>query len=694
MICITIEGLEGAWGFGDMASAPTGHIARPRALSAIPKGAQDSIDPVSYRVSAGRCAATVNASAQARLELLYQAPYGSALAQLQSAASASASPLDLGVSGLDNTVVYIGAETINLGADIGGGVYSVSRGVYGSSAREHEQGAYVYAAPPFFEGRGFTVWRAQASGWVELWRGYLDAPPRTTADLTQIQLQARSALDQARKKKINRTSRASLWSGYVCQQYNSTTHKPSSSWDNGIRACLIGGALLVVQRVGAGARVYPATRAQLGSDDLVLDTPQQGREVLLIDRELDALGLVTSPTAQLAYPYHPVSVAAALLFSDGASAEDVAAFNVLGGAWGAGLKTTSTRLAEIGALIERTAELEIDRLMVGSEGASAVVDVVDSLLAAWGFVLVQDAQGYLTIRRVEQLDIDAELAELQAVDAQAVWQAPDQSTSRQILIELGRLPWRAPTVVRLSARGVDADDSDSTSSAKIDLNSIKAERADSLARTSALSVLMLRQQGWPVLKIKCNATSLSLLDPVQPLSPIGLRTEVFLTSDQQLTSDLNQVQFAGLIIGLQRIYDSDSCEVTILLTQYPIRSLLKHRAPSAKVDSVSVDGLDITIAVDGGFGELDDDIKAWVGLDGIEVELADIDGAWVGGGVRTITNIDVINSIISIDSAFASTPTAGQYLRLARLPNMTQEPRIYAYIAGNELAVVDGDKYG
>ena len=87
-------------------------------------------------------------------------------------------------------------------------------------------------------------------------------------------------------------------------------------------------------------------------------------------------------------------------------------------------------------------------------------------------------------------------------------------------------------------------------------------------------------------------------------------------------------------------------------------------------------------------------LRLGVGLDGLRLSLLILMGLGLVVVLGTITNIDVINSIISIDSAFASTPTAGQYLRLARLPNMTQEPRIYAYIAGNELAVVDGDKYG
>lgn len=74
-----------------------------------------------------------------RTALLY--PEGRQVAQLAADLDDSSTTVDLGTSGLDAQMVYIGREAIFLGADSGGGVYtSCARGALGTTAAEHLAG--------------------------------------------------------------------------------------------------------------------------------------------------------------------------------------------------------------------------------------------------------------------------------------------------------------------------------------------------------------------------------------------------------------------------------------------------------------------------------------------------------------------------------------------------------------------------
>ena len=677
-ISVHIEGIAGTWGWGPRPETAS-TIAYPDwiagALAVRPQPASEGYDPDTGAIMTARVTIEINGRVELRPRLLYQAT--EPVARIVSLGSSTTCVLDRVVSVTIGQTVYLAGESLVVTA-VSGATLTVARGAHGSTSRAWAAGDWIWLAPPFWRRRRLLI-RSWPSGQV-VWRGLLDQPPRTSADGSRIVLDASGPQVLESELLVGYGAADASAQGPIVAGLRAphTTKLLAPEWI----ALQIGDVLYTGQRLPSGG-YRAATGALLGSGDVFRARPtgdQRAFEVLatgrLVPPAIDPLA-----SSGCAYPYHPVTLACALLFSRARAFVQASTYDVLSTRWSAGLYdfTSPAALAGIAEQIEATRWQQIDHVVLGWSGATTqVIPYVRTLLLAWGWVIASTTDGSLTIVRAPRAASVADVLDaLQPTRDLARWEQPRGGVADAVVATIGALPWMEGATLRVVVAGAQAAYPESGETQTLDLSSVALSRAGASASGRLLTLALARWRGQPEISVRLRGDIVPALGELYRLRDIaGLTTPIWMSPDGVPISRLEEVPTIGQVITRRWLVSEGTYEVTMRLTSWPLGGPLRLRAPSATITAVS--GASLILAGDyGQLGQVADTYR-----------VGELVQAWTPGGVRVTDHQEIIGiggAIVTLTAALSPAPSIGDILRVVDLAD-APTPRYWTYVEA-------GDRY-
>lgn len=694
------------------------------ALTVLPEGVSTRVNPYTGDVSINDL--TFDVSASDRLAQLLMSEQRRAAYTLAAAITSSATTVNIGTTGLDSTVVWVGDETILLGTDSGSGVYTgCTRGFWSSPAQAHVIDSGVYTRVPGWEDRMVTLIEHDPNDNTETVVGryhiqdiMMDGP---TVSITTSEL-----LGAWRSAEVNGESEN--LAAYGASTFITPTGDIAGAlvgYTAKVRASNTVQDRVFVEVNGDGVNTFiqRASAIQGGSNAGWLfqarregdgeETPiTEMHEVFAVWRQSGSGSTVVGSfsTSDLTYPAHPLAIALALLSSTGQGYNGV--YDVLGESWGLGLDYISW--ASWTTEINAHPDMCIDELVLGRGGESVNVFAVvqNQLLRPFGYFLSITTEGLITIERLRLPTlIDWNGAQSSSIDAfidgPLRMERAMQEISDRVVADVGgsgtgqttRVQVRTPE--RSSRRSKLGDAREH----QLDYTVISPERLgivgneSSGALTNALvNLLQLSLDAVPRLFIRVARPAVTgeanynhgRIIRINDLC--NLQEAWIVDSSGTRVLDLSAIDFAGMIIGRDYHLDNRTYTLELLFLSYHVGQYVRLRAPSGVIESVN--GAEATIRLESDTFS-DDDADTFTVDD--EVEIWTVDGAeWPSSVLRTIDSISGDDLVLS--GWYASDPSAGMIVRLARssdysntgLYSITKRP--YAYLAdGSDQIDENGD---
>lgn len=616
---------------------------------------------------------------------------------------------------MDFQIIYAGNETIQLGQFIPpiSKYQDCVRGLWGSEQARHRPGKSAFTKIPKLRGRGVRLitFHGDEPGEVR-WRGYIDSI-ETSDDGTIIKIMCREHLLVLKGAKVNRGAES-------IENYQLSI---TSSITAGVGVIHSMDGTISARSTAELSPIDTVWSAYFQVDDALVEMrnrsypsqwgPPQGaayRNILLdsgprllgglknIDRrtmtpvgdapvfEVFFVGKgYYPPTYRLKYPYHPLSVASALLMS-GNYALDEAQFNVLGDRWSAGLRTLfgPSFIADMHAMIEDTRNLEVDFFLLGWDGkAEDLLTVINTkLLRPYSFTFGITDDGLLTIQRFglfSVLDFDRAFNNTLTPLMSPLLCKFDPamgSAVEGISATVGEMPWRKGESFLVNIEGGDADTERLQDSARwtVDFSTVSSENSRAVI-SKLLGMTTLAAFAMPRVTIRVDDGRFMGVDlglgELCILKDIPIDKSYFIDRDgNRLDTIEGLTEFAGIIIGRQFNIPNQTYIVTLLLTNFR-GGLTRLRAPSA-VCNATLAGANVSIATDDNQipGANGDDFNVGDQVVFLHRSMAPISGL----GVHTVTGKSP-TSLTVTPSKSASLP-AGAVVRLATFGDYTSRPRV------------------
>lgn len=647
---------------------------------------------------------------------------------LTAALDAADTTVELADVTLGGQAVYVGDETILLGTWDGvSGYAGCVRGLWGSEARPHRSGSFVYVRPPHWSMRRVEVWTLDVDTGAEVcrWRGYLQGRP-TRRDGTRIEVSCEEYFATWRDATIPRRPtdlnagrglrvRGERWVDGPLVDADGVGSIPStlaSLASDQLVCAQLGGALVTFGWSASRQLLQVGVLRELLASQLKLDPPEEGRARVVLDEPVwellvwDRLAGI-GPTQGMTYvtDYHPARVALALLRSD-------PVLDNMAPGWGLGLTHLDWSAWE--AEIARTPQLKIDQLIIGWDGdTTRVFEQVEQLLRSYGYLIAPKLDGSVDLVRFRTLSIgDYSQAVANRVTLyEGVLQLtpPEDVGLTELRATVGALPWRAGRPIVVQGRG-SSERAALLSDARrweIELGHVRAQDAVRVATELAESASLVHY-GLPTLTIRVPdgvATGKDLdIGRLVALDPGTLRTSWFLDRGGQRIAPSDwytRVDLVGWITGRKQSLEDLTVELELRLLAYYSGDYTRERAPAGVLSGAPAGAL-IYLEPDYLAGDPSDADTFGVGD---QVELYSGDGDEIVGGPYTITAVG--SDTVTVD-ATVTAGAAGDVLRLATSPyyyNAARYPvtgRPYVYLAAEEtdqiLALGDGpqppDIYG
>lgn len=417
--------------------------------------------------------------------------------------------------------------------------------------------------------------------------------------------------------------------------------------------------------------------------------PEPYWELAVFSEALDALIFDATgdegvtPTLSCAYPYHPLTIAAAILASSpDQDTEDPLVYDVLapqmslGVPWLLGFDAWDQ-------LIARTAHLKVGPLVLAWNGRREEVWelVTEQLLPAYGFALSSTAAGELVPIEIGLVDLEqyADAPLVEPLPEVWEWTPAAFGALDQIIAEIGALPWREGRRVVVSGEGVRSESTGratrilNPSSIEVRWPTIPAAAAEQIGATQLAARLVWRYDGLPVVTAALPASEVWELGQVIRLQkPDGLLTAILFDEDGARVDDLwDTATLVAQIVSLRPDIERGRCEVRLLLTNYSYGRLAKWRAPGARIAAVIGGGVYTVSGLTSDFAEGDVSDAPTLTV-GDEVTL--VDSALGHRATSTVTAI--------------SDPGGGGAWSVTVSPNFSP-----AGAAGNWIVAGDSDRY-
>lgn len=621
---------------GSTSGASTGPSSTwviPRAIIGAPNLSAIGLDPLTGDVRSGALSVQLSATQELCALFARQARARKVDVVLNADLSSVALQADMsGVSGAINPddLLYLGDELIRVVGLDSGTVWDIERAYAGTPQQGHRAGSNMYRTPPFWVGRAVTIYRVilepvfqQVSSFEPIWRGYLTEPPSVGQSVTSISLKAEDALSSLRRAVINRAplrhrgaaplipyrandgsvALSALIEAENGVRSDTSVHRRFTNWiaDGGIKVLQIGDKSIVLTY---GDVVQMPGVALLDSAPLVEGEEITGPivEVALWSKTVDqavsdTLGVAgPSPTIRCEYPYHPLTIAAALLFSDSTdSDEDPLAYNVMHPSCTLGVGFLAN-LTQWDNLIRKTSHIEIDKLCLFWNGEPLQVFnfITRGLLPAYGFLLAADAEGKLRPIQIGLADVEqfALAPQTRPISGSWEWALSSHGALDAIEATIGESPWREGRKVEVAASGVRDPLSGSRATrmsrredSSANFPTVAASTAESYGAARLANILAWRYDGLPVVSCLLQAEEPWYLGQfIRLLRPEGLVSPILFNLDGTKVDDLwNTASLIGQIIKLRPDLQRNRYEVEVLLTNYSYGRAARWRAPAARI---------------------------------------------------------------------------------------------------------------
>lgn len=605
---------------------------------------------------------------------------------------------------------YFGEEIIKIDSLVVGNIYNITRGCGSTPAQPHFVGDGLYSKPNYWIGRvvkvivmdfndQFNPTIAQTPTDVRtVWQGILSEAPQTVSGTTLVELKADNILSTLNKSLINRTpytfsSRqvattylggnpevvvlGLLENAEVNEEYKSRVYKDDRFVaNNRIRAVQVNGSVAIsfdrniISIAEAGSPPY--------LEDQIIPGPFY--ELAIWNKYLDqkyqsdySIGL--SPTYACDYPYHPLTIAAALLFSSqDPNNEDPSVFDVMHPQFSAGLAHLLDAQAWID-LIEETQAIEVDLLILNWEGEPVnVFDlIVKKLLPAYGFNLTMSEDGLIIPIQTGLVDIANYVAapSLEPLPEYWEWKNIGSEVLDQVVANIGERPWQKGVPVVINGTSIRNDLSGrsarntTVNKVEYDFPTISPTQAQNFALSNLINILIWRFDGLPQVTLRLPmTTTLYTGQYIKITKPQGLLTPILYDLDGNRVDNWGAYSLIGQILSLRPVIDSQYYEAKILLPNYVFGDLGKYRAPACRIKEVLGSGQYKIEGATSDFKSPDSD--AYRFTQGDEVELYD---SALTPGVNYATVVSVVASapdvIITMDTAFSPEANVGDWIVLA-----------------------------
>ena len=590
-------------------------------------------------------------------------------------------------------VFFTGDETIKVDGLVGGGIYTVERGAYGSTPQEHAIGATLTTHPSYWVPRLVTLLSQDVDTGTETirWRGYLE-PPETSEDGSRITLRTREAYTRWAGVKLNQNPLDLNAARQLRQRANRVvgnasnvqpTTKSGAGWiavqtKNAIHAAQVTASGTVLFQLfdekteSGGNPPRLGTKLELeklpeGEREIPWDEPVW--EVLVWDR-LGDLARPTMPISPLTGDdaFHPVRIARELLEQ-----------NELPDGWTANVGHVD--LGTFDDVIAATPDLRIDLLILGANGqAWSPFEVAEKLLRAHGILpSITNAGAYscALFRTMELGDVQT------ASDDGGVSPYPD-----------GPLHWKPAFSAGTSEISVVVGAYHDKPGHKGIVEGVgSSKRAALLNERSRIEFdvpFYLASKGPAILQELSNAAALvqydlprirvrvpdSLVTGIEydlgryiPIDDLGsLETPWWVDRDGNRVSgaDLSgRTDAIGLLVARKLHTDNLTYTLTFVFMGYRTGGYARYRGPAAVVSTWSSPDITVSNVFSSG------DAGSFEGGD--EVQLWSRDGV-AKGSVATVGSIPSAN-VIRISGSFGVTPASGDILRLASSDNYFNDSR-------------------
>lgn len=647
---------------------------------------------------------------------------GQILGRLTSAISAAATtvPFDDGTDRAGD-VVWLGDEAILLGTyDSGNNQYTgCTRGYWSTTAEVQAVDTAVFDHVPYWDTRLVRLIEHDVDGATILtrWRGII-RNIETSDDGTRIRVYTEEILASLASARVNKDAINLANKGTAISETGGITGALSR-----VKGRVIADALpadpcfvqygdgVVETSVNGGGYIN-----NLDSRNYLLDSaPPPGSpgavercyEVFLVDR----IGGKAS-TSGLTYPYHPLSIALALLTSTGN--EDNGTYDILGKNWGLGIDFLSW--SEWTSELSATSEYAIDHLVLGWDGEEVdVLGVVqDKLLRPFGWFLSITDDGLIGLGRLRLLsvgDIDGASSNTVAPyypDGPLKLSRAFRDTTGEIEAEVGTLPFRDGVKIairepsRSSRRGLLGN----SRKHKVDLSVFRADSIQNVGRQGAdeevsalVSSLQLQLDVAPRLMIRVTDNTFDSLDydlgAIVQLSELGGEKAWLVAPDGTRVEDssLTEARYHGMIIGRRWDTGNHTYDLTLLLVSYYRGDYIRERAPSCVIESYTSGDQFTCDTGDLGYSQSVDKLFKV----GDEIELWTRDGS-----KRATSEVVEITSFpssteIAYSPSLSSAPVAGQIVRLAGSTQYTNgtayytsDARPFTYLADTDETIDEG----
>lgn len=422
-------------------------------------------------------------------------------------------------------------------------------------------------------------------------------------------------------------------------------------------------------------------------------------EVFAVLRSLDDDdGLITtaaasySATRDLTYPFSPGEISMALLTSTRGTALDVSttSWDCLGHRWSGQVPIAWVDTAALATLFAKMAGVKIDRLILGWDGEP--VDAWDvcknKLWRPYGLFPVVSSTGLLSLAQFSEASVEDydNATAITAIPHTLKWDPSRSHVVDSINGTVGGWPWSDPEPFTVYARDyATAEPVESLRSSMLakrrgesPLDFTTREDSEELVEELAVELQRLHL-AMPRITFAAGPGTYelgkwyTLNSPDITLLPGG--GGWFLDVNGAMISVTSGVfGFVGLLVARSHNVDSDSFELTLLLTNHRQNALPALRTPSGEISTVTSEpGANRRLNFANTEFSADDAAKFY----GEEVEIYKPNGTLRSGSVAS-PDVQIVTAIgagyVDIGAAFATTPVAGDILEVSYLSTASAYP--------------------
>lgn len=687
---------------------------KPNMLASTPQLSSTDLDIFTSKIRSGSVTIKLNANPDVSTRLLGQNISRRPNARFTADVDTVTSTVSITGGPTVGEFYYVGEEVIQINSDLGGGSYQVVRSCGETQAQEHKSGDGLYIKPNYWIGRTVKivvmdfennfntnpVFSNTPTDVRVVWRGYLSAAPASVQGTTTIEIKADDLLSILNRIEVNKY-RFSFSTNEALTGYLGSNDlvgllgllandEPSFEGqtrvlkyndylaNNEARAIQIGGSLGVSYGRNIG------TSAKLSSpafvDKEVVTGPFYELAVWskVLDAEVnDLTGSYISPTYNMPFPYHPLTIAGVLLASSRRTENsDLDQFDVMAPNFSAGIGFLMD-LNVWTSLIRETNEVEVDQLILGWDGepVNLLKVILEQMLPAYGFAITLNGDGRIIPIRTGIADIQ------QLVGAEITMPLPEywewknigSEVLDQIVAVVGETPWQQGTAVIVNGLSERTDVSGRTTRLndlnKIEFNFPTIAQAGSLnyATSRLTNVLIWRFDGLPQITMRLPANEAWYCGQWIVLNkPSGLITPILYDLDGNRSDDWEDYRYIAQITSVRPNIESQYYEVKVVLANYVFAKLAKYRAPSCRIKEDLGSGFYKIEGLTSDFNAPESDAVKFA--EGDEIELYD----------KTLKRKDGISDVISVyfddpdyviemvDVSFDPAPAVGDWIIISQ----------------------------